>query len=347
MKSFILVLLAIFLIKPCLAQQLNEGFGSSIFAINQPYSSLNGDFEDISEVLDMKQAQIKVMPIPPQEQAHLLAEQALIVGQSFWYLEKAGFEKTVYSLPVQMKTIPINEVQAQLLLNSIKEAQTALGISQAYSDSGLQIVMSGGNTQNRNNFLWSSLKGSGIAIDSFENQLNGIKSPEMNMYVGPGNGGGGAFYQAGMTGFQDHLRGQAQKAIKLVDKLQGIEVNPYSSELTYWTATANDNQIEEFLSAVYGIGNPTLQEKMIYAKEIAKAQYKNGWHFTKEGLPVQFVDDNALAYYGANMEELVKQVMESNQAGSASEFYQTDKHFQNGIVSVVGPGNGGGGTYIK
>ena len=346
MRSFILVLLAIFLIKPCLAQQMSEGFGSSIFAMNQPYSYLNGDFEDISAVLDMKQAQIKVMPIP-QEQAHLLAEQALIAGQSFWYLEKAGFEKTVYSLPVQMKTIPINEVQAQLLLNSIKEAQTALGISQAYSDSGLQIVMSGGNTQNRNNFLWSSLKGSGIAIDSFENQLNGTKSPEMIMYVGPGNGGGGAFYQAGMTGFQDHLRGQAQKAIKLVDKLQGIEVNPYSSELTYWTATANDNEIEQFLSAVYSAGNPTLQETMIYTEKIAKTQYETGWHFTKEGLPIQFVDNNALAYYEANMGELIKQIIEESQSGSANEFYQINDYFQNGIISVVGPGNGGGGTYIK
>ena len=345
MRSFILVLLAIFLIKPCLAQQMSEGFGSSIFAINQPYSSLNGDFEDISAVLDMKQAQIKVMPIP-QEQAHLLAEQALIAGQSLWDLERAGFEKTVYSLPVQMKVIPINEEQAQHFLNSIKEAQTALGINQAYSASGLQIVMSGGNTQSRNNFLWSSLKGSGIAIDSFENQLNGTRSPEMIMYVGPGNGGGGAFYQAGMTGFQDHLRGHAQKAIKLVDKLQGIEVNPYSSELTYWTTTTSNNQIEQFLSAVYS-ADPILQETMIYTEEIAKAQYETGWHFTKEGLPVQFVDDNALAYYKTNMEEFVKQAMEENQSGSVSKFYQTNKHFQNGIVFVVGPGNGGGGTYIK
>ncbi|MCZ0931884.1 MAG: hypothetical protein OXJ52_01870 [Oligoflexia bacterium] len=347
MRSFILVLLAVILIKPCLAQTMSEGFGSNAFAMNQFYNSLNGSFDDVSEIL-AEQAQIKVMPIL-QEKAHLLAGQALIDGQSYWGLEKAGFdfEKTAYAFPVQMKIISINEEQAQLLLKSIREAQTVLGKSQAYSDSRLQVAMAGHNIQNRNDSFWNSLKAKGIVIDSFSNQFDKTNPSKMLMYVGPGNGGGGVFYQAGIMGFQDYFRDQSQKAIKLVDRLQGIEVNPYSSELTYWKATASNNQIEEFLSAVYRAGNSTSQPAIIYAEEIAKAQYGNGWHFIEDGLPVQFVDDNALAYYGANMEELIKQVMEENQAGSVNEFYQTDDYFQNGTVFVVGPGNGGGGTYIK
>ena len=305
MKSFILGLLAVILIKPCFAQGMKEAFSSSALARAEAYSSLNVGFDDISEVLDTKQVQIKIEPIS-QDKAYLLAKQGLIDDQSSWGLEKAGFEEAVYSLPVQIKTVPISEVQAQIFLNSMKEAQRALGIDQAYFDSMPQVDM-----------------------------------------VGPGNGGGGTIYQAGMTGFQDYLRGQAQTAINFMDKLQGIEVNPYNSELTYWKSTANTNQIEQFLSFVYEAGNPASEEKMIYAEEIAKVQYRNVGYFTQKAFPSYFVYDNVSSYYGANTTNLIKQFMEENQDDFFNEFNQTTDYFQNGIVSVVGPGNGGGGTYIK
>ena len=165
--------------------------------------------------------------------------------------------------------------------------------------------------------------------------------------VGPGNGGGGTIYQSGMTGFQDSLRGQAQTATNFVDRLQGIEVNPYDSELTYWKSTANNNEIEKFLSFIYGAENSTAKETITYAEEIAKTQYRNGEYSTQKALPSHFVYDNVSAYYGENTENLIKQFMEENQADLFNEFHQTTDYFQKGIVSVVVPGNGGGGTFIK
>ena len=304
MKNFILGLLAVILIKPCFAQEMSKTFGSKALAMNQAYNSLNAGFDEVLEVLDTKQVQIKIEPIS-HDKAYLLAKQDLIDSQSSWRLKEAGFEEAVYSLPVQIKTVPISEVQAQLFLNSIEANQKTLGINQAYFGSMPHVAM-----------------------------------------FGPGNGGGGTLYKAQVTGFQDYLRGQAQTAIKFVDKLQGVEVNPYSSQMTYWKSTANTNQIEQFLSFVYGAGN-SAEEEMIYAEEIANAQYRNAGHSTQKALLSQFVDDNISSYYGANTANLIKQFMEENQDNFFKEFHQTTNYFQNGIVSVVGPGNGGGGTYIK
>ncbi|MCZ0932553.1 MAG: hypothetical protein OXJ52_05315 [Oligoflexia bacterium] len=301
MKNFILGLLAVILIKPSFAQEMSEAFGSKALAMNQAYSSLNAGFDNISGVLDTK----KIEPIS-QGKAYLLAKQGLIDSQSSWGLEKTGFEEAIYSLPVQIKILPISEEQAQLFLNSIEASQKTLGINQAYFGSMPHVAM-----------------------------------------FGPGNGGGGTLYKAQVTGFQDYLRGQAQTAIKFMDKLQGVEVNPYNSEITYWKSTANKNQIEQFLSFVYGAGNSTAKETITYAEEIANTQYRNAGYFTQKALPSQFVADNVSSYYGANTANLIKQFMEENQIGSADKFYQIDDHFQNGIISVVGPGNGGGGTYIK
>ncbi|MCZ0931762.1 MAG: hypothetical protein OXJ52_01230 [Oligoflexia bacterium] len=307
MKNFILGLLVVVLIKPCVAQEMSEAFASRALDVNQAYSSLNVGFNDISEVFAKQQVQIKIEPIS-QDKAYLLAEQALIVGQSSWGVEKAGFEKAVYSLPVQIKTVPISEEQAQLFLNSINTAQRALGIDQAYFDSMPHVAM-----------------------------------------FGPGNGGGGTIYKAGITGFQGYLNGQFKNSINDAVKLQGIKINPYSSELTYWKTTANNNEIEKFLSFVYGAGSPASEEMMIYAEKIAKNQYGNNrnWNFTKKALPAQLVDDNILIHYGTNTAEFIKQAIGENQDNFFSEFNQTTDHFQNRIVSVVGPGNGGGGTYIK
>ena len=305
MKNFILGLLAVILIKPCFAQEMSEAFGSKALAMNQAYNSLNAGFDEVLEVLDTKQVQIKIEPIS-QDKAYLLAKQDLIDSQSSWRFKEAGFEEMVYSLPVQIKTVPISEVQAQLFLNSIEANQKTLGINQAYFGSMPHVAM-----------------------------------------FGPGNGGGGTLYKAQVTGFQDYLRGQAQTAIKFVDKLQGVEVNPYSSQMTYWKSTANKNQIEQFLSFVYGAGNSTAKKTITYAEEIVNTQYRNAGYFTQKALPNQFIADNVSVYYGANTAKLIKQFMEENQTISTNEFYQTDDHFQNGIVSVVGPGNGGGGTYIK
>ena len=60
------------------------------------------------------------------------------------------------------------------------------------------------------------------------------------------------------------------------------------------------------------------------------------------------VGDNDLLNYETQVAEMLQAIMGAGETGSLIDFYETmNSHSLNGTIFIVGPGNGGGGTYIK
>ena len=183
MRSFILMLWAIVLIKPCFSQTMDNNFVLKT-SIDLSYSSINDDFSYFPKDWT-KSSQIKVIFIP-QEQAHLIEAQD--DSENFWGANKADFD----TFPIQMKLIPVNKKKTQFLLQSINEAQMALGLDVAYFDL-MPFIIVGDNFQEKDDSsFWIE-----ISKDQDKNNMPNMISNQKfkNMYINPGNGGGGVFYQ--------------------------------------------------------------------------------------------------------------------------------------------------------
>ena len=220
-----------------------------------------------------------------------------------------GFSKAKpYTIPVQIKVIPIAQGQAQFLLQSMRDAQTAFEVENDYSESK----------------------------------------------INPGNGGGGALYRDGFKGIQEGMLEkqfpQAMGFIKYDHKLQGIEVDPYDSKLIYWKAMMSDNEpIQKVWEATYEASNAIL----LQLKGRKTGTFENSSFFPNEtiyfangSVQAQSAGDNAWSYYGANVEAIIQEIIEANKDGSIDGLYETNDPSLNGIMYVVGPGNGGGGAYV-
>ena len=182
MRNFILVLWAIVLIKPCFSQTIDNNFILKT-SVDLSYSSINSSFSHFSK--DWTESQIKAILIS-QEQAYLIEAQD--DSENFWGANKADFD----AFPFQMKLIPVSEKQTQFLLQSINEAQMALGLDVAYFDLTPFIVVGDNFQEKDDSSLWIE-----ISKDQDKNNMPDMISNQKfkNMYINPGNGGGGVFYQ--------------------------------------------------------------------------------------------------------------------------------------------------------
>ena len=348
MKLFILILLTTFLLNPCVAQTISDNYSSGIASHFQKYA-VNGNFDKLI-IASLGEAglpaQIKTIPVT-QEQAQWFAE-AIMDNQIAWGVEKDFSTTTAYAMPVQMKVIPIAQGQAQFLLQSIREAQTAFGVENDYSGLKIRAVVGGYDIPNNNGF--SDFNGAKeVANNTLPDTVKGNLHIKSMMYVGPGNGGGGVLYQAGFKGLQESmLEGQSQQAVEFVTyghKLQGIEVDPYNSKLIYWEAmTPNNDYVEKVWETMYEASNATLPQVKAIQTGMEKVTFKssNFSHYETAHL----VGNNTWSHYGANVEAIIQEIIDTNKPGSIDGFYETNDQSLNGIMYVVGPGNGGGGAYI-
>ncbi len=74
---------------------------------------------------------------------------------------------------------------------------------------------------------------------------------------------------------------------------------------------------------------------------------QNDMHFADETAQAKIIDENDWSRYRVNVETIIQEIIEAYNADSLSDFYKMNDHLLNGIIYVVGPGNGGGGTYVK
>ena len=227
-------------------------------------------------------------------------------------LEEAG-------MSVQIKTVPISNEQASLLMGVI-EKQSA----------------------------WSA-----IQMD-YSNELIRDK-----MYVaGVGNGGGGTFYQVRAIGIQDSmlksqsLQGQEVEFVAYNHKSQRIiEVDPYNSELTAWKISTPDKGhiAKDWKEIMFqaGLALPQVKTAKTELETIMLGNANLAYHKTayfedkavQASLPTWF-------YSGEDIQTILQEIIEENEDGSIDDFYQMNVPAQNDFIYVVGPGNGGGGTYM-
>ena len=245
MKSFILFLLTVILIEPCLAQMAGNNSG---VAFN--FQNLNNE----------------------------RFEEKFI----------ASFEKD--DLPFQIKTIPMTNEQARLIVEAIGNESALPNIKKDYF----------------NEFIKGRV-----------------------YVVGPGNGGGGAFYQAEAIGKQAWAN-QSQQAVKFEAygyNLQGkeIEIDPYNLNLTAWKALTPDNDVH-FSQGWDIISQTGLNETAYFENKLAI--------------------DNTWSHYGEDTQVIPQEIIEEAEASFIDDFYKLDVPSQNDLIYIVGPGNGGGGTYI-
>ena len=271
MRSFILSLLTVILIEPCLAQMAGNNSGTTFH-----FQSLNNE----------------------------RFEEGFITS----------FEKA--DLPFQIKTIPITR-QARLIVEAIGNESALPNIKKDY--------------------LNEFIKG--------------------RVYVvGPGNGGGGAFYHSGAIGKQAWAN-QSQQAVKLEAygyNLQGqeIEIDPNNLNLTAWKALTLDN--DEYFAQSWdivsqtGLEQPRIKMTQTELKTII-LEYINATekaYFEKEAVQASLFRDNTWSHYGENIQAILQEIIEENTNGSIDDFYKLDIPAQNGLIYIVGLGNGGGGTYM-
>jgi len=66
-----------------------------------------------------------------------------------------------------------------------------------------------------------------------------------------------------------------------------------------------------------------------------------------EAVQSWIVDSNVWLHYGANIKAIIQEeIMEETTDVPIDDFHKTNDPSLNGIMYLVGPGNGGGGTYI-
>ena len=241
-----------------------------------------------------------------RKQVQLFAR-AIKGKQIAWDFEKGFSKAKPYTIPVQIKVIPIAQGQTQFLLQSMRDVQTAFEVENDYSESK----------------------------------------------INPGNGGGGALYRDGFKGIQEGMLEkqfpQAMGFIKYSHKLQGIEVDTYDSQLIYWKAMMPDNEhIQKVWEATYEDSNATPLQLQAMKTGIFRSSsfFPNEAIYFANGSVQVRLGDNTWSYYGAKVEAIIQEIIESNKDGSIDGLYETNDPSLNGIMYVVGPGNGGGGTYM-
>ena len=183
------------------------------------------------------------------------------------------------------------------------------------------------------------------------------------MLSAPGNGGGGAFYHSGAIGKQAWAN-QSQQAVKFEAygyNLQGqeIEIDPYNLNLTAWKALTPDNDVYFLQSwdiSQTGLAQPRIKMTQaelntIILEYIKPSIQKETAYFENKAVQVSLAIDNTWSHYGEsiqeNTQEIFQEIIEENTNASIDDFYKLDVPSQNDLIYVVGPGNGGGGTYIK
>ena len=272
MKSFILFLLTVILIEPCLAQMAGNNSG---VAFN--FQNLNNE----------------------------RFEEGFI----------ASFEKD--DLPFQIKTIPITK-QARLIVEAIGNESALPNIKKDYF----------------NEFIKGRV-----------------------YVVGPGNGGGGAFYHSGAIGKQAWAN-QSQQAVKFEAygyNLQGIEFDPNNLNLTAWKDLTPDN--DEYFAQGWNILSQTglaqSRIKMTQAElntiilEYIKPSIQNETAYSKnKAIQTSLAIDNTWSHYREDTQVMLQEIVEETEVGFIDDFYKLDVPAQNGLIYIVGHGNGGGGAYM-
>ena len=195
-----------------------------------------------------------------------------------------------------------------------------------------------------------------------ESALPNIKKDSFNEFVkgrvyvvGPVNGGGGAFYHSGAIGKQAWTN-QSQQAVKFEAygyNLQGIEFDPYNVKLTVWKALTPDNeytaQVRDIISQT-GLALPQVKMtqtelETIIIELVSSAQYEKA-DFKNEAVLGFLSSDKAWSLYGKDIKTIFQKIIKETETGSIGGFYKRDILEQNNFIYVVGPGNGGGGTYM-
>ena len=355
MKSFVLILLSVFLFSPCIAQAMDEDYYSGIASSVHKYIAAYGNFGDF--VVSLKEdydlpVQVKTIPIT-EEQVQWFSELETVRNNQ----PISDFERGFYQIAkspgfAQIRDISSDKGQVQFA-PLIRDNQFVLDV--ANNSFGKK----GGVTWDNYGYPYAIR----IVADKENNHPTGEVQGMIS--VAPGNGGGGVFYQAGFTGLQEKILGEhSQKGIKLItygQGLQGMEVDPYNLELTYWKAMMpNGGHIEKIWEAVYEASNTELQDMQakqmpmitrgsssFSSYEIVDAGYDIDMNFNDGAISAEINGDNGWSHYGTQMGAIIQAVMWAGKTDSLSDFYGImNDHSLNGIMFVVGPGNGGGGTYI-
>lgn len=289
MRSFILSLLTVILIEPCLAQMVGHNYHSGVVFHFQ--NQLNGNFDKF-----------------------------------ITSLEEAGF-------PVQIKVVPITNEQAHFLMEDIGKHPVWLEIHKDYS--------------------------TGLVRDK-------------KYVIGPGNGGGGGIaYQVGFMGKQaDMLESQTLQEMKFTThghNSKQIETGLDNLELMAWKVLAFDNlelatgkiltpdngYIEQDWEIIPQTGLALPQIKMaqtefevIMLEHIKPSVQPEIAYFEDKAVQTFLVSDKTWSYYREHIQAMLQEIVEEAEVDFTDVFYKLDIPAQNGFIYVVGPGNGGGGTYM-
>ena len=243
--------------------------------------------------------------------------------------------------PTQIQITPVIHKQAQLFVRTIKGKQTAWDFEKGFSKVKpytipvqIKVIPI---AQGQAQVLLQSIRNAQTAFE--------VEKDYSESKINPGNGGGGALYSDGFKEMQGML---GKKGFTKYDhKLQGIGIDPYDSKLIYWKAMMPDN--EQVWETTYEASNATLlQLKAMQTGTFGNSSFSpyETIYFANGSVQARLVGDNAWSYYGANVEAIIQEIIDTNKDGSLRDFYETDIHSLHGIMYVVSPGNGGGGAYM-
>ena len=353
MKNFILIVLNAFLFTPCIAQTIGDNPYSRAFSSFQNY----GD-DKWTVFFKGTESHVQIAPIPLDGKLTLSFAEA--INEGAWGKTTLS-EGTAYAVPVQMKVFPMTQEQAQALVQSTREAQKALGFDEDYSSSKARII-GAYDIPHDDSFVEALLNGTiDMTYKGFEtgfpHVINGMFDKQSIVSVGPGNGGGGVFHQDGFTEKQkEMLKQQAFQFVTFRHGLQGIEIDPESSELIYWKAMMPDSghfrKIRRRTPMYHQGATATLPKMRIIqppTKEVTVGKNITIYEmigFSDVAIPAQKIGNEAWSYYVETMRAITEEILIGEfEVDSTNSFYEMINRSQNGIMYIIGPGNGGGGAY--
>lgn len=353
MKNFILILLNAFLFTPCIAQTISDNYYSRALS-----SLVNGD-DKFTVFFKGVGSSAQIAPNPLNEELALSFAEAMNKGE--WGSKTALYEAKAYAVPVQMKVFPMTQEQAQALSQSMQGAQKVLGFDKDYS--GLKARIIGAyDIPHDDSFVEALLNGTiDITYKGFETNfphvINGMFDKQSIVSAGPGNGGGGAFHQDEFTEKQkEMLKQQAFQFVTFRHGLQGIEIDPESSELIYWKAMMPDSghfrKIRRRTPMYHQGATATLPKMRIIQPPTKKVTVGKNITlyeiigFSDAAIPAQKIDNEAWSYYAENMRAITEEILMGEfEVDPTNSFYEMINRSQNGIMYIIGPGNGGGGAF--
>ena len=356
MKIFILIVLNAFLFTPCIAQTIGDNYYPRAF-----FSFQNYEDDKFTVFFKGTESHVQISPILLDEKLTLSFAEATNKGE---WGKTALSEGTAYAVPVQMKVFSMTQEQAQAFLQSTWEAQKVLGFDEDYYGSKARIVGFYGIPHD-DSFVEALLDGKiDIAYKGFGNDfpyvINGMFDKQSIVSAGPGNGGGGVFHQDGFTEKQKEiLKQHAFQFVTFRHGLQGIEIDPESSELIYWKAMVPDSEhirkIRRRIPMYYQGATATLPKMRVIqppTKEATVGENRFTPYEIKSlsnvAIPTQKTGNEAWSYYVENMKAITEEILMGEfEVDTTGSFYEMNDRSQNGIMYIIGPGNGGGGAFKK